>query len=538
MKNLLYYNSLIKNKIPLILFFFLPFKVLSETPLLIPPPDSIIATINVTDVVCFGENTGSIQVSIQQGSSTPPYIFSWSGPNQFISSAPNIYNLYAGSYLLIITDANAITNVVVVNIEEPIPSNQNVNIQTSNYNGYHIACKGESSGAISVMCSYGFPPYSFLWSTGSTNNSIENLSAGIYGLEITDDRGCKFDYEINLTEPEHVISGVLYSTNNYNGYDISCFGFNNGALLASPSGGVSPYNYSWSNGEIKDSAINLFSGYYWVLVRDKNYCLWQDSIFLTEPSEYSLSESVFPDTCGKGVGSSFVISSGGVPPYSYNWNNGEDSLLIEQLFSGNYELTSSDMNQCEITTSVFIDNLESPKADFLIYSSPARLDGGNNSLKFVDISESINQKIVSWQWNFGDNQSGQDSLAYHSYTMIGEYSVHLSISTEYNCLDTISKKVVIEDYDLFIPNAFSPENGGNLNQTFKPLGFGIKQYQLNVFSRWGGNIFTTSLYNEGWNGKHNNSGKDCLPGLYTYVILIEDIFDVIHRYEGKVYLFR
>ena len=59
------------------------------------------------DVICWGESTGSIEVMIGLNSGTPPYTYQWTGPNLFYNNVDeDLYNLYAGTYGLTITDGN------------------------------------------------------------------------------------------------------------------------------------------------------------------------------------------------------------------------------------------------------------------------------------------------------------------------------------------------------------------------------------------------------------------------------------------------
>ena len=153
---------------------------------------------------------------------------------------------------------------------------------------------------------------------------------------------------------------------------------------------------------------------------------------------------------------------------------------------------------------------------------------------FNPLSEIVN----SWSWDFGDNNYESDSLSYHSYSEIGTFRVLLTIHSEYDCIDTISKLVTINDFDLFIPNEFTPTLGDNLNNYFQPKGYGISNYELKILTRWGEIVFTSDNINLGWDGSYMNLGKECQSGVYTYSIIIEDIFGALHTYKGQINLIR
>ena len=95
--------------------------------------------------------------------------------------------------------------------------------------------------------------------------------------------------------------------------------------------------------------------------------------------------------------------------------------------------------------------------DFGILPDNQRLfDQIDDPIVFVDYTDGIWQDIVSWIWDFDDGAFGSDSIAYHSYDSEGLYQVMLTTISEYNCIDTLTKPLIISDYNLYIPNAFTP----------------------------------------------------------------------------------
>jgi gliding motility-associated-like protein len=85
-----------------------------------------------------------------------------------------------------------------------------------------------------------------------------------------------------------------------------------------------------------------------------------------------------------------------------------------------------------------------------------------------------------------------------------------------SCADGISAELVANTLpgQLFIPNAFSPNNDG-LNDEFKVEGYIIRSMQLRVFNQWGEMVFEANDQNRGWDGKHK--GKLQPSGVYMYV---------------------
>ena len=501
--------------------------------------DPFAVDINLLNIQCFGQATGLIELSVLTGSGVFPYTYNWIGPNLFSSNLNNIYNLFAGDYFLTITDANLCEFDTMISLLQPINLSQNTSIQTSNYSGFNIGCKGDNSGWVSVVVTGGYEPYSYLWSNLETSDSIYNLSAGLYTLEVTDSLGCVVIFDFPLIEPIDVISSSILTTTDYNGYNISCYSLSDGALEGIATGGVPDYTYFWNAILLNDSIVDLSAGEYELTVYDKNNCVSVSNITLTEPDSLFLNINSFTDTCSRGVGSSQVSVFGGVTPYEYSWSTGSTISVINNFFEGNYQIVVNDANLCQVTDSVIINNLPSPIIDFTISPSINRLfEQLEDSIVFIDVTEGIWQDIVSWNWDYNDGNFGTDSISYHAYSDTGSYIVMLTTISEYNCVDTLTKIVLVNDYTLYIPNAFTPfSTDDNLNDIFKAYGTGITEFKMDIFSRWGEIIFTSNSLDIGWDGTSKNDNQ--VPvGVYIYLIEAENIYGETFKYNGQVKLIR
>ena len=501
--------------------------------------DPFVIDISLLNIQCFGQATGLIELSVLTGSGVFPYTYNWIGPNLFSSNLNIIYNLFAGDYFLTITDANLCEFDTMISLLQPINLSQNTSIQTSNYSGFNIGCKGDNSGWVSVVVTGGYEPYSYLWSNLQTSDSIYNLSAGLYTLEVTDSLGCVIIFDFPLIEPIDIISSSILATTNYNGYNISCYSLSDGALEGVATGGVPDYTYFWNSVLLTNSIVGLSVGEYELTVYDKNNCVSVSNITLTEPDSLFLNINSFTDTCFRGVGSSQVSVFGGVSPYDYSWSTGSSIPLINNFFEGNYQIVVNDANLCQVSDSVIINNLPSPIIDFTINPSINRLfEQLEDSIVFIDVTEGIWQDIVSWNWDYNDGNFGTDSISYHAYSDTGSYIVMLTTISEYNCIDTLTKIVLVNDYNLYIPNAFTPfSTDDNLNDIFKAYGTGITEFKMDIFSRWGEIIFTSNSLDIGWDGTSKNDNQ--VPvGIYIYLIEAENIYGETFKYNGQVKLIR
>ncbi|TVR81105.1 MAG: hypothetical protein EA412_03680, partial [Chitinophagaceae bacterium] len=160
--------------------------------------DSISVYSNGFNVSCFNSADGMIEVSLEGG--CLPVSVSWSGPDGFVSDVLNIDNLVAGDYNLSIVDSNGCSLDTLITLTQPDSISLLLSSATD-FNGFDISCNGESDGEILSTVSGGVPPYQYLWSNGSTTESIENLTAGLYSVTVTDSVGCIIESELELTEP-------------------------------------------------------------------------------------------------------------------------------------------------------------------------------------------------------------------------------------------------------------------------------------------------------------------------------------------------
>ena len=97
---------------------------------------------------------------------------------------------------------------------------------------------------------------------------------------------------------------------------------------------------------------------------------------------------------------------------------------------------------------------------------------------------------------------------------------------------------MVDEYDIFIPNAFTPGSSDDINAEFKSYGYGVVNFRMNIYTRWGERVFETEDFDEGWDGTHYLNGNECTSGVYIYYIEIENIYGEIFKYENQVRLIR
>jgi hypothetical protein len=302
---------------------------------------SIIAQTNVS---CNGGSNGSVTVTADGG--TPEYTYSWNtNPAQTGATASG---LAAGTYTVTVTDSNGCQSTSSVTITEPSALTSSISAQTN------VSCNGGANGAATVTADGGTPGYTYSWSTSpaQTGTTASGLAAGSYTVTVTDSNGCQTTSSVTITEPLVLTSSISAQTN------VSCNGGANGSATVTADGGTAPYEYTWSNGQMTQTATGLSAGSYTVTVTDNNGCHTTSTVIITEPAALMVSMAQINVSCnGLSDGSATVTASGGSTPYSYDWEGtpfGDGTVTITGLAPDTYMVTVTDNNSCQTTASVTI----------------------------------------------------------------------------------------------------------------------------------------------------------------------------------------
>jgi len=149
-------------------------------------PIALSASEIATDVSCNGGEDGTVDLTVTGG--TAPYSYTWDNS----ATTEDLTGLMAGTYDVIVTDANGCIATASATVNEPTA----ISISTLTTD---LICDGSSDGAIDVTISGGTTPYSFLWSNTAITEDISGLSEGTYSVTITDANGCTVTESVTLT---------------------------------------------------------------------------------------------------------------------------------------------------------------------------------------------------------------------------------------------------------------------------------------------------------------------------------------------------
>ncbi len=362
-------------------------------------PDSISTSgIAVTNVLCFGNNIGSIVINSVSGG-TAPYTYAWSNG----ASTQNISNLVAGTYILTITDSRGCSAVRSFAITQPNT------VLAATGTPQNITCFNQNNGSIQLSVSGGTSSYTFTWSNGSTQQNQSNLAAGSYSVTVRDANNCSVVQSFVITQPNQLAATI-------NKTDANCFG-ETGKAKAIVAGGTAPFTFTWSNGSSLDSISNVIAGNYSVTVSDFNGCSATQNVSITQPDSVSLSGIVVTNVLcfGNNTGNVSIGSvAGGTAPYTYAWSNGASTQNISNLVAGNYSLTITDSRGCSATRSFVITQ---PNAALSVSGVSTNVSCFNQSNGSIQLTVNGGTPGYTFTWSNAASSQNLNNLAAANYAV-------------------------------------------------------------------------------------------------------------------------
>jgi hypothetical protein len=284
---------------------------------------SIGLTTSTTFPGCNGAENGVASVVIDGG--IAPYAVLWSNGE----TTDQITGLGAGSYNVTVTDINGCS----ASTAAVVPAGSNLSI----LNSATAASCFAADGSASVLAGGGIAPYSYAWSNGGTNSSIQNLAAGVYGVVVTDVNGC-------TGSGNSVVNGSSLVVTLVNSTDATCENSEDGSATVAASNGEAPYTYTWMPGNLHGATQNnLAPGTYTVAVEDYPGCT--SFLVVLIGFEHSLPELNFAPVVG--CNGSVVTLDAGAGFDSYLWSNNSMTQTIDVSVGGTYGVLVSDQFGCE-----------------------------------------------------------------------------------------------------------------------------------------------------------------------------------------------
>jgi gliding motility-associated-like protein len=483
----------------------------------------------VTNISCNGATSGSAAVAGNGG--VVPYFYSWSTTP--IQSTDTAFNLSAGNYTVTVYDSNNCTSFAYVNITQSNAVVADISSQTN------INCFGNANGSATVNALGGNGPLTYSWNTNPVQSGLvaNNLLAGSYTVIVSDIVGCSDTAVVSITQPTQLNLNIISQT------DALGTGQNNGTATVSASGGVSPYNYSWSHNALATSnfVTDLPSGTHLITVTDANNCTYTSQITIGERSdlnsEYLITKSnvalqfnIFtndPTMIGlvcdtlsillPNYGTAQISSTGNVK-YTPSLNfSGYDKMVIRAC--------NSLLQYC-LNDTVYITVNPNAQNDYLTTNGYANAAAATGNVITNDAGSGIQSSVTL----INNVTSGTLQLDANGNFLYRPYRNYCGLdSFRYQICDTnnlcSNAAVYFEVFcrDVTVFTGFSP-NGDGINDNWLIADIEGTNNSVSIFDRWGRMVKTFTNYdnvNVVWDGT-NSAGVLLSSGTYFYAIEVEN----------------
>ncbi|EJF54082.1 hypothetical protein SapgrDRAFT_2422 [Saprospira grandis DSM 2844] len=363
-------------------------------------PTAIQTVMSGTNLSCAGDNSGTATVTVSNG--TLPYTYVWDDASAQTTATAT--GLAAGTYTVTVTDANACSITDQQVVAEPAAL-------TATTSATDVNCNAGTGGTATVVAAGGTTPYTYVWDDASsqTTTTATALSAATYTVTITDANNCSITATATVNEPT-----ALAATSST--VAVNCFGGNDGAATVTATGGITPYTYVWNDASAQTTATasNLIAGTYTVTITDGNSCNLVTTATVAEPAAAlnATLSGTDPACAATATGQASAVATGGTPPYSYLWSDGQTTPTTSNLLAaGNYCVTVTDANGCTFTDCI---TLTDPLAIQLAATvSAVSCNAGNDGE--IALTASAGTAPFSYNWSNGATTATNSNLVAGTY---------------------------------------------------------------------------------------------------------------------------
>lgn len=408
---------------------------------------------------CFGMSTGRIELNISDG--TQPYQVDWSNGKTGIV----IDSLPSGSYGATITDA---TGCEIITPLIPLKDPSRLVVEALNIEG--VTCFGDEDGSVDLDVYGGTPPIQIEWSNSASESSISGLAPGIYQVTATDNNGCVNDsVSVEILSPTFIEMSAEAAS-------LGCTSFSIDTLCLNVQGGISPYEFLWSDGSDMSCLINAPVGDYAVTVTDEIGCTSiLESIKVNDEIDVmTLTETLSVDSicAGETIGALEVTVEGGVAPFQFIWSNAVSGLTNDPVFAlsdlsgGAYQITITDNFGCTKTSQIIqITEADSMNINTQGFNqTPVSCFDGNDGAIDIEVSGGYLPYSFEWENEMGIQVGTTEDL---ENLEAGEYTV--TVTSGQNCQVITNVTVEQPEEDL----GFGPSGVNITNETCFQDGDGV-----------------------------------------------------------------
>lgn len=335
----------------------------------------------------------------------------------------------------------------------------------------YVICYEDTVQIAVTVSTYGTCTYHWMPHTTIVGNpyvaspQVNPLENTVYTVLVTNEYGC--------SQTATVTVNIKHLENNAVLQHVLCAGGSDGALSLSPSGGVEPYVYAWSNGGNTSQMQNLPAAEYSVVITDAEGCKTLDTFELTEPAAIVLHLlSMEPVLCNQVCnGSLSVVAAGGTGTFDYHWLHGADGNEANGLCAGSYTVVATDENDCSVSETFSITDTSDNLIHYVVDSlhCPENCDGA------IELQLDFGHEDYTVLWDGGSTATRLDSLCAGHYHVFIEES---ATGCRYDLYLPIEAPVSLYAANVFyyVPSCYGDADGKLILQ---PAG-GTAPYQMTL----------------------------------------------------------
>ncbi len=367
------------------------------------------ATIDLSDLQCLSGNASGLQgVVLSAGTACDPTTYSavsnceHGSASGFSLSATGLSN--NTQYWVQVDGAAASECDFTIEVSGPA-----VNM-TASATSTDKTCGGTGGQVDVTNTSGGTAPYTYSLNGGSyqASNSFTGLAAGSYSVTVKDDNGC-------TVMTNSVVVGQINppDAGTVDTVSATCSADDGEIHLTNIMGGQAPYQFDL-NGDVTQtdsSFTGVAPGTQQIVVTGSDGCT--DTVNLILENEDGITQAATSTTtadCGQSNGSASVDNvTGGAPPYSYQWNDGNNQATqtAMDLPAGTYDVTITDDNSCTFTVNnVSVPETPPDTASVSITATPNPSCPGDDVTFTATTNNASTSSSVEWYLNGGQVQSG------------------------------------------------------------------------------------------------------------------------------------
>ena len=403
-----------------------------------PTTDLAASITSQTNVNCYGDNTGSITVTATENSGTAPYTYTRRSVNNFTSNS-TFTGLSAGKDTIIVKDYNGCT------VEVPFEITQPEELILTEASHVDVACYGNATGEITVSAAGGVPTYLYKWDNGNYGGAEhkDGLTAGEHTIVVRDANHCTATLTVEIAQPEAALSATLKPT------DVSCYGYNDGAIDVTVQGGTPTYSFTWNDQIHAEDRTELTAGTYTVTITDAHYCTLVESVTLEQPAEFTVAissgeeEEEEIEICANETVTFTAETTGSIASLQWqkdgeNIENATSSTLSNINTAGSYTVVATQTTSgCTVTSEAITLTVDT--VPNVTITGPTSVCDGNEF-------ELIAHNAYHYVWSDGTDPiepEEEDVLIANGEDIEGSTTYHVTGTNSYGCTASASHTVTV-----------------------------------------------------------------------------------------------